>query len=481
MPSSSLRDYVATAFASLVFLLIVALSSGFYDEDALIIFRFARNFAEHGALVFNPTDPTYSLTCPAWGALVGAVAAMMGLGHQARAVAIVLATVFGVVFLWQIGRLLRPAGARWQWGGLLVMALDPYFVWCAAVGNELPAFLVLLLSIFAAFAARPTGAVGWLRIGAAIALAYLLRPEAVLLVPVLGVVLLVERRSEGLKPAFLVALAAAVAVMPWLVFAQMYYGQFVPLTVEAKSVVAGSSWIAPLRFIVLKGGRAYGLAAIALLVALVVMRDRGRFLRMHAAKLGWIGAVVGFYLAGLREPLMANRYLVVFGPILAATAIASLRAVSTRPGLNGLMLAGLGSWVLALATINVFAYESRKHRMHAYEPYLEVCRWMDANLDPDARVFVSMLGGAGWYTDLHLVDNGIVSREALQWRKGDITLEQLWQRVRPAYAVMLSEGDLPAFLREVHASVGTRPRQFRVVEFNHGMLDEFVAAGESLR
>lgn len=457
-----------------LFLTLVALTSQFFDEDALIIFRFARNLAQKGALAFNPSDPTYSLTCPAWGALVGTLAGILGLAHHARAVAIALAAGSALVFLWQVGQVLRSAGTWWRLGGLLVMALDPYLVWCAAVGNELPAFLVALMALVLAFERRPVRLRGWFGIGAGIALAYLVRPEAVLLVPVFAGVLLAREGQNGVRPALTIGLGAAFAVLPWLIFAEFHYGRFVPLTVEAKASVSDSTWRVPLRFLLRKGGQVYALAGMVFVVALALARNRADLLRAHATKLLWVVAVVGFYLLGLREHSIANRYLVVFAPLFVCAALEVVLALRARPRAGRVAFVALMGWVVALGVLNVIAFNSRQERMRSYEAYVDVCKWMEASLEEDARVFVALLGGAGWFTDLEIVDNGIISREALAWRRGEISLEELWQLMRPDYAVLVANAEVPVFFSEIYTTGGNRPLEFRVLEFEHAALDAFV-------
>lgn len=463
MSYRSLRVGVLDVLPFLLLATGIIVSARFYDEDALIIFRFARNLAQHGVLAFNVSDPTYSLTCPAWGIVVGASAALLGMAEHARALAIVLAAACSLVFLGQIRRVFEDLPGPWRAAALSIVALDPYLVWCAAVGNELPAFLVLLMLIFHAARQSDRRPWKWTRIGFLIGIAYLFRPEAFLLVPVIAVWRALHVRRGAIRPALHVACSAAGTVLPWLVFAQIEYGQLVPLTIEAKAEVEGVNWWRPLRFLVLTGGKAYAFTLLALFAGILSTSSRTDFVRRWSLELLWVASVLVLYVAGLRETIAANRYLVVFAPIVTLVALASVRQALGGFAHPRTMRLAMGCWIVASGAIALAAFESRIDRMRAYAPYVLVSRWMQEHLPENARVFTPQLGAPGWYTTLHLVDNGIVSREGLGLRRGEMTLEELWTKLRADYAVVTTSRAGEEGLYVLHREEDGRGAVFEVV------------------
>jgi len=173
---------------------------------------YARAFAFEGGFNYNAGVPEAGMTSPLWAALLGAVHAVLrGAGVTPVVLgAKVLALLFGIAGAWLLAALARALdlGRSAAFIAASLFALDPSLTFSRAAGMEVPLFTALmLLSLLLAVRNQPVGA------GAAIGMAIVARPEGVVLMPVLAMMLLADRGARQ-SCAQRYAAAALLGVLP---------------------------------------------------------------------------------------------------------------------------------------------------------------------------------------------------------------------------------------------------------------------------
>jgi hypothetical protein len=192
-------------------------------EDAYITYRYAQNLAAGHGFVFNPGERVLGTSTPLY-AMVLAVAGVLGFDIAAASGALFSASLAATGLLG--AGLLRRRGhpalsilfvTLAVWG---MCDIDFFF------GMEIPFYLMLLFASFrAALAGRHTTT------GVLLGLAFVTRYDAAL--HALSLLLLLWWRERRVPwRAGLVALAV---VLPWLVFAALYFGSVFPNTLAAKT------------------------------------------------------------------------------------------------------------------------------------------------------------------------------------------------------------------------------------------------------
>lgn len=211
--------------ASLVAARIVALACFSVFDDAFITFRYARNLAEGHGLVYNAGDWVLGTTAPLFALLASLIVALGGAPE-------IWLPWFNIVVDVAIALLVRRLMFRDDRLGFALFvacfAVSPMLARVAVGAMEVDLFVLCGLSAFALY----RGGRGLLAVALG-AVAYFLRPEAVLLVAVLCLAeMLLARRPW--RAIAMGALALAV-VAPGLVAMQVIYGHFLPQSVIAKS------------------------------------------------------------------------------------------------------------------------------------------------------------------------------------------------------------------------------------------------------
>jgi arabinofuranosyltransferase len=205
------------------------------EEDAFIYYRYALHWARGLGLVFNPGERTEGFSSPLWMWVAGAIARLGWILPVAVPAAGIGCGVATVAATWRLacrvgldrwGRLAAPAG----------LALSYPFLYWSRSGLETPFYsllLVLTANLYLAAEHAPCVAPGRrarLRLagGAALGLLGMARPEGLLLLPLVVVDRLVDRRDRRGAARYLVA--AAVVYGSFLVWRYQTYGSLVANT-----------------------------------------------------------------------------------------------------------------------------------------------------------------------------------------------------------------------------------------------------------
>ena len=246
MLKASLRRYWPVVAATLL-LFPHALLFDFINDDAYISFRYARNLAEHGQLVFNLGERVEGFTNFLWTLML---AGGIKLGISPIVFSRFLGVAFAVGTLGLVVRLsLRLDGERpgpWHVVAPVgLAALGAFACWCTGgLETQLFAFL-LLLAAERLLNEMATGR-GFAS-GAFFALAAMTRPEGLLF---FGLAALYRvgrnlRRERRLAPTFTElywVLAFLIVFVPYFAWRWTYYGWPFPNTFYVKSAGGAGAW-----------------------------------------------------------------------------------------------------------------------------------------------------------------------------------------------------------------------------------------------
>ncbi|MEX1024200.1 MAG: glycosyltransferase 87 family protein [Planctomycetota bacterium] len=385
-------------------------------DDAFITLRYARNLADGAGMVFNPGaawEPVLGTTTPGFTVLV---ALLLKLGGEPTATVLVLGIVLDLVSAGSIVALFRrrlvPTTVA-----LVVFAVLPQIARIGVGGMESPLLVALLLA--GALAARARRV--WLT-GLAVALACVVRPEAVLFTVIFGLSFVRDRRA-------LLRYAAVIAVVGFVSASllTLFYGSPIPQSVQAKSSTHAAAdaaagfermleiarqaflptlWLAPLLPVVVigllrsfrrrDGVHLVGAAALAVVISYLIARPHTwgwyYYLPLVAWSL-WLGSGVEALVERfgcVNRAALERRVRFALPVIVAGAAVASSLVIWPRPDLV---------------------------TQHVYRPLEHFVR---ANgIDGADRILASDIGAIAYYSNCIVLDSeGLTWPAALDF-KGD--------------------------------------------------------------
>ena len=205
----------------------------FWLDDSFITFRYARNWAEGLGPNFNPGEAVEGYTTFSW--LVFVTAAFILLPADSVLVFVKLCGLgLGLGVLWRSYTFPGPGGEPRRRAWVLLLAANPVFVANCGDGMETPLFMLLLLEAArASLAPTSVGRGAW--VGVLAAACVWTRPEALLLLGGLPLVVLGFQRRAALPWLQGFALAALPLVIGHFAWRLGYYGVPFPNTFYAKA------------------------------------------------------------------------------------------------------------------------------------------------------------------------------------------------------------------------------------------------------
>ncbi|MGE0814151.1 MAG: hypothetical protein AB7O93_12480 [Vicinamibacterales bacterium] len=476
-------------------LLLLAFTRVGVVDDAYISFRYARNLVSGRGYAFNPGDPVEGATNLLWTLLM---AVPIGLGLPEHLAAAALGLAFGLLAAVQGWRLARALGAgeRAAFLALATLGLCPDFWLMATNGLAGGLYAALLTQTLLAAVTGASPAV----VGVWATLLFATRPDAVGLLPLLGIYLAavpVRGPAPGPPPARRLATFAAVLVAgigALTMWRFVYFGAALPNSIAAKSVLGlmspthgPTAWWRGLQLIRpsgpvdvltlnLKGGVRYVLDFVVATLPLSAGAVLAPVLRPRRAGV-WLGAAASAAGAAVAvanggDWMPAHRLIAPYLPVMAALLAVAIDAVAGRvdrwaPSARRAAQAA-GAAALAAAVVVMGVRNQPRDNTGGWRatPALEVSapascyasmgRVFEAALPPDA-VAASLVAGVFGYElrghvvhdMLGLTDRYLAEHGGLYWPTlGRSDFAYTYDRVRPAVTVLhrsgLPPGAVPA-------------------------------------
>jgi hypothetical protein len=213
-------------------------------DDAFITFRYSRNIVEGQGFVYNPGVQTLGTTTPLYTLLMAAISVVTGSQAFPQFAVIVnaLADAVTVALLYLLLR--RLAGSNWL--GIVpgvLYALAPHSVTFAIGGMETSVVILWMVAAMWVYVVQPGGAQrADLLLGVLVACGLLTRIDSALWIAPLLVYQLGERWLTGREQSIMARLplrtwlAAALVLLPWMIFSTVYFGSPLPNSLSAKTV-----------------------------------------------------------------------------------------------------------------------------------------------------------------------------------------------------------------------------------------------------
>lgn len=387
-------------------------------DDAYITFQYARNLASGHGFVFNPGERVLGTTTPLDTILLALVGVFSGAAIPTAAIAISCAALAAEAAL--LYRLAAPA-SRLVGVALAAMALAGFghsHTWLALETNLFTA--LVLATLVGLSEQRPIGT------GVALGFAFLCRYDAGLLLPLVAVTEYARRRRVPTKTfgAFLVV------VLPWLAWATLYFGSFLPHSLSAKRSLWPPDEYLAYHWDFLRDSastalprglaeHARVLAPLAWCVGLAWIARHGRRLLFFV---GFAVALLCAYAAiGPPAPQHWHVHAVdVATGVLLVAGIGWLPVLAARfrlPALAGSTLAiGLAALLVACTVSGTYGF-SRSYRTDVWlggrdARFHTVAAWLANHVKPHQVFLASEVGTLGWLTDHRMIDPTGILNEA---------------------------------------------------------------------
>lgn len=454
--------WIAAAFAIAVvaviarFVLLRATHSA--TEDFFITLRFAENIARGRGFVYNPGERVLGTTTPLY-TLALALASRIGANPiLAGKSANILADGVTVYLIAAIARLLGRPRVGLLAALLYAFASTPVNF---SIGGMETGLVTLAVAgaIYSFVADRPRAMFVWL------AFLFLLRIDGLLLAVLLAAGWLLRQRTPIKARIRTLATAAWPGLLlaaPWPIFAWLYFGSPVPVSIVAKLAVYGR--MVPERMPNLDAFVTQfwaGLPQKALLIGFVAGAARHLRDGRLAAPLVWLFVYYGAMLVS-KVPAFGWYFMppLPLYYLVAALGVGWVWTWCTKPlgkpaRLEGAVLSGIAILTLALVWhLRSIERDIAKAQRTEDDVRLPIGLWLRDNARPADRVLLEPIGYIGYYSRLPVLDMiGLVSPEVLPSYRASVDNPRLdiVRRLRPDLLLLR-----PSEAKEIGGESGAR-------------------------
>jgi hypothetical protein len=434
-PSNNWLVLLVLGIISLI--LLIAFYRWAYD-DPFISYRYAENLIHGLGFVYNPGERILSTTTPLFTFIL-ALAGLVTPDFHLLAIGIgVLSLALGGLFIFDLARTLESPIVGWT--GLLLYPTFPLVV--STLGSETPIYLAFCLGAFALYARKNLIAAGLFGV-----LATLTRPDGVLVFVILGLDYLFRgRKPIPWKPILVCGAILAI----WFVFAFIYFGSPIPVTLAAKQqqgLMAVSETFFRGFVTVIKS---YTVWPYYLEVVLALFGVIFSFWK----KRPWIFILIWPVIYFISYSILGvSRYFWYYAPLVPGFIIAvglGLAAVSELVKIISQGKKGYSSLALlipALILMVVFAANSTylwqlsRRNDSRYGIYKAAGEWLRENTLPGEQVGSLEVGIMGFYAQRPMIDfAGLIQPDIADQFRSDSTYEDaaMWgvEKYHPQYLVL---------------------------------------------
>lgn len=441
-------------------------------DDTFIYMRMIKNFIGTGLFEYNVGEPCYAMTSLTWFLAWSGATVIFGDMDVARYVLSIICHVLAFVGLYLLGRhVIRNRQVLAL--ALVAICLDPFYLrWFWAGWEVSPKIAAAAWALYALVRAGADSR-SWriMLAGLATGLAFLTRPEMLIIVPIglvyLGIRLNKDRRGQALV---IYMLGCCVITLPWMFYAYRTFGWAIPHTVFAKAgEVRSLTYFAKLVvLLVVPYIPVYVLAAWSLWKG---MTSRGGWMLCNVHELThrkidvllllvFGGGVVGYPVFG---SFLEQIKLALFTPFLVMAIAAVIDWAVEK---SWVRMAPRLVWVMVLTTIamsltvqarwlTAFSYFNANFREGEDCEFIAFANAVKRMTPPTATIGLWELGVVGYFSERNIVDfAGLATPELARYRRrvplsGNADRDGLFKRM-PDYVneYVRDRGRVPDYIVE---------------------------------
>jgi len=448
---------VATALIGAAAWLWFALSTRTTLEDAYITFRYARNLARGLGFVYNPGERVLGTTTPLLTLMLAALGRVFG-PDRIPLISSILMPAFGLAAgLFTYASLASLGFSRIAAAlGLLLFVLHPFVIRTSVGGMETPLVLFLMaLGLYCLARKRPVAAT------AAAALLAICRLDGIIWGGILVAASLLSNYRRPLRQAS----GFAAVVLPWVVFATLYFGSAIPNTMLAKGVVRPGReqlLLDPLHFRRLSHWYLSGTGLspdhtlfwiwVGLLAAGVYAVIRAKRREALLLPLFPLAYAVLMYLG--RAPMYQWYLLPMLLCCLFLVGIGCWRLSSwaTCPTVNRHWRAAVAVCAIAIGVVGALGVtrdlprrirRARDFQDNEWSLRRGIGLWLNRNTPPNASIAMEAIGYQGYFAERRVIDMaGIVTPRVVQFKastgSNGALFRRVWTEFKPDYIVLRS-------------------------------------------
>lgn len=415
--------YLLLIFAAILFLSNQLQKIYYAPDDTFIYMQYARNIASGSGFSFNAGEPSYGITSPLW-------VIMLSLAYLAGVdgfwFAKILDLVFSLLSVYAMYRLSKIIFQKNLYFSLLTSSLLLLNVWFSRwsfTGMETSFSVFLVIAVFYFYYEQKYNLCFFF-----LGIFCLVRPEGFILFLVILFSLswrILPRETPLSKwyPVLIRSLIIfLIIVLPFLVYAKISFGTFIPNTALGKAtftlslstikgqIVEISKTLAPASILEM-------LLSLFFLIYLITKKNNHQPSNLQTFKPLWLWPLALILIYIVTDSDIISRYLLIVIPVFTVFAAKAIELSQTRKYMLGTIL----FIVLTVQSQFAFYYYVKPHVNQFTEGIndclIPVGEWLKENTPPNSRILINDVGAVGYYSGRYIIDAAALVNRDLDLNK----------------------------------------------------------------
>jgi len=387
--------------ALLVFASSLLQKPDYSPDDTFIYMQYAKNIASGNGFSFNAGEPSYGVTSPLW-VLFLTIPYLFGMDGFwfAKSLDLICALISIFVFF-RLTRFFFKDNNTLRYLAVLLFTLNPWFIRWAFTGMETSFAVLLVILLFYLYYSGRFNLMFFL-----LGIFYLVRPESFVLSIVLFLCV-VYKQIKGNNFSIIhtagYLLLFFAAVTPFMIYAYISFGTFLPNTALGKSTLTFSSIVifTQLREI-FKTLSAAGIIEMFLTLVFVIFALKRKDFRNTAPFFLWIVGLIFLYV--VTDADIISRYLLIISPFLIITGLYAVEQFPKHQ-LKIIIVVSLGCIVFTQFIFYTFVKPGTDDFTKGVnECLIPAGRWLSDNTGPGSKILVNDVGAIGYYANRYIID-----------------------------------------------------------------------------
>lgn len=369
-------------------------------DDTYIYLQYAKNIASGHGFSFNPGEQSYGVTSPLWVMFL-TIPYFTGLdGFWFSKILDLVTAVIAIILFFRLSKIILINELTSSLAAAMFI-LNPWFIRWSFTGMETSFAVMLVVLIFLMWFRRKYYAAFFF-----CGLFYLTRPEGFLLTGILFIYELFAAFKEKrliIKQQFFYIIMVSISVIPFLIYAKLTFGTFLPNTATGKSTLTISIPVIVTQIIDISktlAGSSLPEMILCIIAAAIMIRKR-TFINTRLFIL-WVAGLIALYI--FTDADVISRYLLIITPFIILIGLSVFSSVNKIKESKVLILFII---VLFYSQFIFYRFVIPSATDFSYglnECLVPVGKWFIENTGKDKTILVNDVGAIGYFSERYIID-----------------------------------------------------------------------------
>lgn len=389
-------------------------------DDTFIYLQYAKNIASGNGFSFNSGEQSYGVTSPLW-VLLMTIPYFTGInGFWFAKILDLLAALLAMVVFFRLTKFFFPENTLLRHTATGIFIINAWFVRWAFTGMETSLAVLLVLYIFYLYYSQKYSLMFFI-----CGLMYLTRPESIVLIIILFALVMyhqIKIKKFSILKLLKYTGLVLITVLPFLIFAKLNFGTFLPNTALGKSTLTLNITVIinQLKEITKTlAGSSIPEMMLSLWFLIIAIRKKD-FYAKHPSDntiplVLWILGLSILYV--VTDADIISRYLLIISPFIILIGLKAIELIKYKQ-----IVVTIAVYLICVFYSQFIFYKFVKPSTNDFtigvnECLIPIGKWLHDNTPGDSKILVNDVGVIGYFSERYIIDAAALINRDIELNK----------------------------------------------------------------